>query len=141
MLPGMGGRGMNPKKVAAMMRSMGIEMEDIDDVEEVIIRTKDKEIYFTDAAVSKMTARGEVTWQVMGTAKTRPLGAAATPTAAGPAAATPAPAGPVKLDVRDEDVDLVASQANVSKEKARKALEEANGEPAEALMKLLGDEA
>ena len=118
---------MNPKKVAAMMRQMGIEVEDIDDVEEVIIRTADREIYFTDAAVSKMTARGEVTWQVMGTEKTRPR-------------SDKAPA-PVKLEVREEDVDLVASQANVSKEQARKALEAANGEPAEALMKLLGDDA
>ena len=133
MFPGMGGRGMNPKKVAAMMRQMGIEMEDIDDVEEVIIRTADKEIYFTDAAVSKMTARGEVTWQVMGTDKVRPR----TDKAAAPAAAP----APVKLEVKEEDVDLVASQANVSKEQARKALEAANGEPAEALLKLLGDDA
>jgi nascent polypeptide-associated complex subunit alpha len=102
-------------------------------VEEVIIRTADREIYFSDASVSKMTARGEVTWQVMGTDKTRPR----TDKPAAPAA----PSAPVRLEVKEEDVDLVASQANVSKEQARKALEAANGEPAEALMKLLGDDA
>lgn len=127
MFPGMGGR-VNPKQLNAMMRQMGIEMEEIDDVEEVIIRTADKEIYFTDANVQKMTARGEVTWQVMGKEQTRPR-------------TDKAPAGPVKLDIREEDVDLVATQANVSKEQARKALEAANGEPAEALVKLLGDDA
>lgn len=129
MLPGMGGR-MNPKQLNAMMRQMGITMEEIDGVEEVVIRTPDKEIVITQADVSKMTAKGEVTWQIMGNATTRPRAAAA------PAA----PAAPVKLEVRDEDVDFVASQTNVSKEAARKALEAANGEPAEAILKLMGDE-
>ena len=128
MFPGMGGRGINPKQLNAMMKSMGIQMEDIDDVEEVVIRTADKEIVLTEASVSKMTAKGEVTWQVMGKETTRPRQPAA-------------PAAPVKLEVRDEDVDFVAQQAGVSKEEARKALEAANGEPAEALLKLMGDEA
>lgn len=131
MFPGMGGRGLNPKKLNAMMRQMGIEMEDIDDVEEVIIRTKDGEIYFTDASVSKMTARGEVTWQIMGTEKRRGR------TDSGASA----PAAPEPVPIKDEDVELVAQQANVSKEEARKALEAAKGEPAEAILKLLGDEA
>lgn len=130
MIPGMGGRGMNPKRLAAMMRQMGIDMEDLDDVEEVVIRLPDREIYFTDATVSKMTAQGSTTWQIAGTPQERPRGAAA------PAA----PSAPVKLDIRDEDVELVATQAGVSKDVARKALEEANGQPAEALVKLLGDE-
>lgn len=119
---------MNPKKLGAMMRQMGIEMEDIDDVQEVIIRTPDREIVFRDASVSKMTAQGSTTWQVSGTPEERKR-------------APEKPAAPVKLEIAQEDVDLVAEQANVSKEEARKALEAANGEPAEALMKLLGDEA
>lgn len=127
MIPGMGGRGMNPKRLAAMMRQMGIDMEDLDPVEEVIIRLPDREIVFHDASVQKMTAQGSTTWQISGTPQERPR--------------TPAePAAPVKLDISDEDVELVAQQANVSKEEARKALEEANGQPAEALVKLLGDE-
>lgn len=130
MFPGMGGRGINPKQLNAMMKSMGITMEDIDDVEEVVIRTADQEIVLTEASVSKMTAKGEVTWQIMGKATTRPRTSAPT-----------APAAPVKLEIRDEDVDFVASQAGVSKEEARKALEAANGEPAEAILKLMGDEA
>src|SRR5581483_1097782 len=46
MFPGMGGRGVDPKRLQAMMRQMGIKMEDIEDVEEVVIRTKDKEYVF-----------------------------------------------------------------------------------------------
>ena len=134
MLPGMGGRGMNPKKVAAMMKQMGIEMEDIDDVEEVVIRTKTKEYVFRDATVSKMTARGEVTWQLMGTPKITPRAAAATPASAPVQAPPSAPAAPAPIS--DADVELVASQSKVSKQRARQALVEANGEPAEAIVKL-----
>jgi len=123
MFPGMGGRGMNPKRLQAMMRQMGIEMEDIDEVEEVVIRTRTKEIVFTDAEVSKMTAQGQVTWQLAGTPTERPR----------------APAEPVKIGFSDADVQLVMEQANVDAATAKKALEEANGQPAEAILKLLGE--
>lgn len=130
MIPGMGGRGVNPKKLQAMMRQMGIEMEDVDDVEEVIIRTASNEIVISPAEVSKITQQGQASWQVVGKATTRPRGA--TP-AQQPAAA---PQGP---SFTEEDVALVAAQANVSKEEARKALEATDGQPAEAILKLMGD--
>ncbi|HVM45606.1 MAG TPA: nascent polypeptide-associated complex protein [Candidatus Thermoplasmatota archaeon] len=125
-----GGRGgMNPKQLSAMMKQMGITMEDIDDVEEVIIRTPREDIVIVEAEVSKMVAKGQgTTWQVAGRETRRPR-EAATPAA---------PAGP---KFTDDDVKLVAEQANVSQEEARKALEAANGEPAEAILKLLGDDA
>ena len=128
MLPGMGGRGgMNPKQLQAMMKQMGITMEDIEDVEEVIIRTPTVDIVIRDAEVSKMTAKGQgTTWQVAGKETRQPRA---------PAPA-PAPAGP---KYTEDDVALVAEQANVSKDEARKALEAANGETAEAILKLLGD--
>lgn len=129
---GLGGRN-NPKQLAAMMRQMGIEMEELKDVEEVIIRLPDREIVLRDADVSKMKARGEITWQIMGKETSRPR----TDKEQAPAIA---PSPPVKATITQEDIDLVASQANVSKDAARKALEATNGEPAEAILKLLGDE-
>lgn len=131
MFPGMGrGGGMNPKQVQAMMKQMGITMEDIDDVIEVIIRTPKEDIVITEAEVSKMIARGQgTTWQVAGKESRRPR-----------ADAPPAPAAPAGPKFTDADVALVAEQAKVSKEEARKALEAANGETAEAILKLLGDE-
>lgn len=123
MFPGMGGRGVDPKRLQAMMRQMGIKMEDIEDVEVVIIRTKDKEYVFEDAEVSKMTAQGQTTWQLAGEPTIRPR----------------APAEPVKLEVSADDVKLVMEQANVDEKTARKALEDANGQPAEAILKLMGE--
>ena len=128
MFPGMGGRGVDPKRLQAMMRQMGIKMEDIEDVEEVVIRTKDKEYVFHDAEVSKMTAQGQVTWQLAGEPVIRPRAPAE-------------PAAPVKISYSDEDVKLVMEQAKVSEKQAREALDEANGQPAEAIMKLLDEDA
>ena len=128
MIPGMGGRNINPKRLQAMMRQMGIEMEDIDDVEEVVIRTAARDIVIKPAEVSKVTQQGQVSWQVVGKATDRPR--------AGAPAAAPEPAGP---KFTEEDVALVAGQANVSKEEARKALEATDGQPAEAILKLMGE--
>lgn len=126
MFPGMGGRGSpNPKQLERMMKQMGIDMEDIDDVEEVVIRTSTKEFVITDASVQKVTAQGSTSWQVTGKSTERAL--------------KTAPAAPAGPKFTDEDVKLVADQAGVSAAKARQALEESDGEPAEAILKLTGE--
>ena len=43
-----GGR-VNPRQMKAMMKRMGISQEDIDDVEEIIIRTRTQEYIFNEA--------------------------------------------------------------------------------------------
>src|SRR3989304_4046558 len=55
MIPG--GR-MNPRQMKQMMRRMGIEQEEIEGVEEVVIRTATKEYIFTQAQVTMMTVQG-----------------------------------------------------------------------------------
>ncbi len=104
---------MNPKQMKKMMKQMGIEMEELD-AEEVIIRTTTEELIFKNPTVSKISARGVETFQVMGSYEV------------------------VKraLQLNEEDVKLIMEQANVDEETARKALEEAGGDIAEALMKL-----
>ena len=42
-----------------------------------------------------------------------------------------------KAEIPQEDIELVASQAQVSEEEALKALEECDGNPAEAIIKLM----
>jgi nascent polypeptide-associated complex subunit alpha len=141
MFPGMGGRGggLNPRKLNQMMRQLGIEVEDIDDVEEVVIRTADREIVFRDAAVSKMIAQGQTTWQLTGTPEERPRagGGASSGGSGGSGAAAAEPEGPL---FSEEDVKLVAETARVPLDAARKALEECDGEPAEAILKLTEDQ-
>jgi len=54
-------RGVNPRQMKQAMKRMGISTEDLDGVEEIVIRTKDKEYVFTDASVSIMNVQGQKT--------------------------------------------------------------------------------
>jgi nascent polypeptide-associated complex subunit alpha len=114
MIPGMGGRGMNPAKVKQMMKQMGINITEINDVEQVIIRTPDRDIVFNDADVSIMNAQGVDTYQIVGTPEEVAR----------------------ELQIPDDDVRLVAEQTGVSVDKARAALKNANGDLAEAILAL-----
>jgi len=116
MFPGLG-KGINPRKMASMMKQMGIDVEEIENVEEVIIRTPQKDIVFKDAQVSIMDARGMKTYQVMGT----PHDVLRQVT---------------EVTIPEEDVTLVMEQAKSNNTDARNALKETKGDIAAAIMKL-----
>lgn len=120
MIPG--GR-MNPRQMKHMMKRMGIESEEIEGVEEVVIRTATKEYVFPHAQVTMMTVQGQKTAQVVGEPLIRDRAGAKS--------------APPKVAISEEDVELVAEKAGVSEAEARKALEEADGEPAEAIIRLM----
>ncbi len=116
-----GGR-MNPKQMQAAMRRMGVSQEEVQDVEEVVIKTRSKEIVFKEAAVMKVTMQGQVTFQIVGTpeeCERRTVDASGDD------------------GVPDEDVQLVVSQTGCTAGEARKALEECDGAPAEAILKIM----
>ncbi|ATZ61644.2 MAG: nascent polypeptide-associated complex protein [Methanosarcinales archaeon Met12] len=112
MIPGM--RGMNPRKMQQMMKQMGIDVEDVEDVKEVIIRTSNRDIVFNDAQVTIMNVRGAKTYQVVGTPEERQR----------------------ELEATEADVQLVVEQSGASESEARKALKETEGDLAEAILKL-----
>ncbi len=113
MFPGLG-KGINPRKMASMMKQMGIDVQEIENVEEVIIRTLRKDIVFKDAQVSIMDARGMKTYQVMGTPQEVLR----------------------EVSIPEEDVSLVMEQTKSSNTDARNALKETKGDIAAAIMKL-----
>jgi nascent polypeptide-associated complex subunit alpha len=135
MMPG--GR-MNPRQLQLMMKRLGMTNEPVEGVEEVIIRLRDKEHHLLQPEVSIVTVQGVRTYQIVGEATVRPRsdsGAGAALPAAGASrhpAAPPPPAGPP-----EEDVKLVMEQSGAEREDAVQALEETNGAPAEAIMRLL----
>jgi len=100
-----------------MMRRMGMSMNPMD-VEEVVLRTKDKEITIEGPEVAVLEVQGQRIFQVVGGEITET-------------------AIEKKVAVPEEDVQLVAQQANVSLEQARAALEQTNGDLAQAIL-LLG---
>jgi len=114
MFPGMGGKGINPRQLERQMKSMGIDMYEIEGVKQVIIKTADKEIVFNDAQVTVIDARGQKMYQLAGTPEEKPL----------------------EKEIPDADIELVAQQANVPKDVAKQALKDTNGDLAEAIVRL-----
>ena len=118
---------MNPRKMQQMMEQMGIDMSDID-AEEVIIRTPDEELVFTDAEVQLMEAQGQKTYQVVGDPESRERGE-------GGAADESDDAGD-DTAVDADDVEIVAMRTGVDEDTARDALEANDGDLADAVDEL-----
>ncbi len=109
--------GMNPRKMAQMMKKMGIAQVDIE-ATEVIIKCPDKEIVITNPSVAKVKAMGSEQFTISGNIEEREL------------STTP--------EITEEDIKTVMEQANVDEEKAKEALEKAEGDIAKAIMDLQG---
>ena len=105
--------GMNPKDLAKAMKKMGNKQEEIE-AEEVIIKCADKDIIVKNPHVVRINAMGQDSLQISGEIIEQEA----------------------VVQISDEDVQTVASQANVSEEDAKKALEENNGDLAQAIMSL-----
>jgi len=109
MMPGM--RNFNPQQMGKMMRSMGIKNEELD-VKRVVFELADKNLVIEQPNVSVIDMQGQKTYTVMGEAREEQAG------------------------VPEEDVKMVAESAEVSKDEAREALEESEGDIAKAITAL-----
>jgi len=126
-----GGGGMNPRKMKQMMKQMGIDVTELD-AEEVVIRTADEELVFSDVQVTRMDAQGQETYQVVGEPEVSEAGEAA-----GAVETGEADAGSDGGDtIPEDDVELVATRASVSKSDALEALEAEDGDLAAAIARL-----
>jgi nascent polypeptide-associated complex subunit alpha len=125
-LGGLGGRGgMSPKKMKGMLKNMGISIDELENVSEVIIRMPDREIVITNPSVAIMDAQGTRSYQISGDAAERTVsGADAEPTQER------------AIEIPDSDVQLVAAQTGANLPEAKAALQEAKGDLAAAIMKL-----
>ena len=120
-------RNMDPRKLKLMMRQMGINTEDVEDVEEVLIRTRSRNFVFKKPQVTIIEAQGQKTFQVIGEPRVTEGGG-------GGEGGTEGEEGPA---IPEEDIKLVAEKVGVSEQEALKALVECKGEPAEAIIKLM----
>jgi len=131
-----GGRPPDPRRMKSMMRKMGIEQEEVEGVEQVVIVTHDREIVFTAPEVVAVTAQGQTTYQVSGRGVERPRGAGGAPAGAATAGAGAPPARARKYS--EDDVQLVMQQTGAPEAKVRAALDATDGEVAEAMIRLMG---
>jgi len=110
-------RRVNPREAKRMMQRMGMSMDAITNVEQVIIKTSSKEITIEEPEVAILEMQGQKIFQVAGGKITEK-------------------AMERKSVIPEEDARLVADQTGKSLEEARKALEESGGDLAKAILLL-----
>ena len=110
----------DPRQLKKLMDSMGIKSSEIR-AGRVVIEGDDMDIVIENPQVTRIDAKGNVSFQVSGDVKEVEKNA-------------------VKVEIGDDDVKLVMQQAGISDQNlARSALEETGGDIAEAILKLKGE--
>jgi len=108
-----------------MMKQMGMNMNELGDIKRVILQGDKREIIIESPQVTSINVQGTKMYQIAGGRETegKPSAAVAEPEEA-------------QLEIPEEDILLVAQQANVSMEVAKRALEDSQGDLAQAIIKL-----
>jgi nascent polypeptide-associated complex subunit alpha len=106
--------GIDPKKMQAVMKQMGIAQEEID-AKRVIIECEDKNIIISNPSVTKIKMQGQTNFQISGDVSEQTSS---------------------NEDTAEEDIQTIIEKTACSKEDAKKALEETNGDLAEAILSL-----
>jgi len=105
--------GLNPKKMQAVMKQMGIAQEDIDASRVIIEKTDDSRIIIKNPSVTKIKMQGQETFQVAGEILEETA----------------------KVSISEEDIKTIMEKTGKSEGEARTALEK-TGDLANAIMKL-----
>ena len=115
MFGGLGGGlgGLNPKKMQAMMKQLGMSQEDIDASRVVIEKNDGKKIVIENPSVAKISIQGQESFQISGDAKEESAG----------------------FEISEEDVRTVMEKAGCDEKQARGSLEETH-DIAESILRL-----
>jgi nascent polypeptide-associated complex subunit alpha len=111
MFPGLGGGGLDPRKMQAMMKQLGMNQEEIDTLRVVIEKKDGNKMILENPSVTKITIQGQESFQISGKVNEQ-------------------------IGILEEDIKAVMEKAGVSSEQAKKALEKTNGDLAEAILSL-----
>ena len=103
--------GLDPKKMQAMMKQMGISNEEIN-ASRVVIEKADGNIIIDNPSIVKIKMQGQESFQISGDVSEE------------------------EARINEEDVKLVMEKTGKSEDKARKALEKSDGDLTEAIMEL-----
>lgn len=103
-----------------MMEKMGMKLDEIEGVTEVLIRTPTREIVIEEPVVTSIVAQGQKMYQVTGGSTHERIPSTQ----------------PTPPELPDSDVKLVAEQTGKTLDEAKAALKESGGDLAEAILKL-----
>ncbi len=101
---------LDPSKMKAMMKQMGISQEEVA-ANRVIIEKEGENIVIENPSVTKIDMKGQVSWQITGDES-------------------------VEQSISEEDINLVIEKTGVDKAQAKEALENVGGDIASAIMEL-----
>mgnify|MGYP001125010411 CR=1 FL=1 len=109
-----------------MMQKMGMKMDEIDGVTEVLIRTSTREIVIEEPVVTSIVAQGQRMYQITGGISHE----------RSPLAETEKERLKTAPEIPEEDIRLVAEQTAKSLDEAKAALQASGGNLAEAIVSL-----
>ncbi|MGV8151469.1 MAG: nascent polypeptide-associated complex protein [Candidatus Nanoarchaeia archaeon] len=104
--------GIDPKKMQAVMKQMGISQTEIP-ASRVIIETEDKNIIISNPSVVMVKMQGQESFQISGDISEE-----------------------ISEDNFEEDIKTIVEKTGCTKDDAERALKEANGDLTEAILKL-----
>ena len=110
---------LDPKKMQAMMKQMGIAQEEID-ANRVIIEKEDKRIIIENPSIVKIKIQGQENFQISGDVREEMVSSSLEYNEIG--------------KFVEEDIKTIMGKVGCSENEARKALENANGDLTEALL-------
>jgi len=110
MFPGLGG-GLDPKKMQAMMKQLGMDQEEIEAQRVVIEKSDGNKVIIDNPSVTKITIKGQESFQISGDASEQ-------------------------TGISESDIQTIMEKTGVSMKDAKKALESTNGDLAEAILNL-----
>lgn len=108
---------MNPKQMASMMKQMGIDVKEIDAAKVVIEKKDGSVILIENPSVQQISMKGDKSFQVAGEIVEEATSA----------------------KKEESDVEIIMKECSCTQQEAENALAEANGDLAEAILKLSGE--
>ncbi len=110
--------GLDPKKMQAMMKQLGIKQEEID-ATRVIIEKEDGKIIINNPSVLKVNMQGQETFQISGDISEEEN-----------------TAGGEETENNEKDIEMIMEKTKKSKEEVALALEKNEGDIASTIMEL-----
>ena len=114
------GGGLNPRKMKKMMEQMGIELEELEVEDIVMTLVNGEKLIFKDVEVTKMEAKGQKTYQIVGDPEIGGSDQTIDDVA----------------EISKEDIEMVMQKSDVDEETARKSIETTEGDLAAAIYRL-----
>ncbi len=116
---------MDSRRARRMMKQMGMNMNELGDITRVILQGDKREIVIEGPQVTSINVQGTKMYQIAGGREKE-----------GKPSTMVANEEEMLLEIPEEDILLVAQQANVTIDVARKALEDSEGDLAQAIIML-----